>query len=133
MSNWAFDGDVLSSLKKLEGAIRTLASKPVIAVTETLTSETWLKERVYQQLFEIAALPSTATLTVEHGLSNFKLVEIKGMAESAGTYLPIPYSDTAAVGSQIEIFIDGTNINIVTGSDRSAYTAEILLRYTKGR
>lgn len=71
-------------------------------------------------------LPNTGTLSVAHGLTltaSVTGVRLYGVAtNAAGTsIIPLPYASPTAA-SNIELNADGTNINIITGSDRTAYT-----------
>lgn len=133
MSRWAFDGNVLSSLKKLEVALSALANRTVVSRFEKPTPETWVDSQVYQKLFTVLSLPNTTTLSIEHGLTSFDIVGIEAIARSGTDWLPLPYVDTSALGSQIEISVDTENINITTGSDRTSLSAQVLLKYSKGR
>lgn len=81
-------------------------------------------------------LPNTGTLTVAHGLtfnSSTTIVRLYGAANNAaGTALiPIPYSSPVLVNN-IELKADGTNVYIITGSDRTAYTkCNVVIEFLK--
>ncbi len=85
---------------------------------------------------DFGALPNAATKSVPHGLtftSTVRFINIYGAATD-GTIpegLPIPYSSATAVANNIELWVDGTNVNIATGVDYSSYTAYIILEYLK--
>ena len=72
------------------------------------------------------ALPNTAMATIPHFITctaATTFTRIYGVANNrAGTtYLPLPYSSTV-LANNIELSVDGTNVYITTGSNRTAYT-----------
>lgn len=92
---------------------------------------------VYRKTFNIGALPNTSTLSTPHDIvltDNLTFTRIYGVANdtAANTYLPLPYVSATAVANNIEVYVDATNINIVTGSNRTNYTTNyIVLEYIK--
>jgi len=83
--------------------------------------------QVLQKTINFGALPNAATKSVAHGIvnvnSSLTWVNITACAtDTTGlTGLNIPYASTTAVADNIEIFADATNVNIITGSNRSNY------------
>lgn len=100
---------------------------------EANTGLRWIDGNViYRETVGMGALPNNTSKSVAHGISNLRnFTHIWGIAISGTTGLPMPYADTAAVGSQIEIYAGSANVVVVTGSDRSAYTGYVVLEYTK--
>lgn len=92
--------------------------------------------QVFRKLINFGSLLNTAAKTAAHGLtidSNFTFTRIYGCAsDTAGSaYIPIPYASPTAANN-IEISIDGTNVTITTGSDRTAFTTTyVILEYIK--
>lgn len=82
---------------------------------------------VFRKVINFGALPNTATKSVPHGITvddNFTLVHLYASATKptvAYSAIPIPYA-SPTTADEIAINIDSTNINITTGSDRTAYT-----------
>jgi hypothetical protein len=79
-------------------------------------------------------LPNTATLSIPHNIictaaTNF--TRIYGAATQPSTsYIPLPFVSATDVAHNIEINVDTTNVNIVTGANYSAYTISyIILEY----
>lgn len=86
---------------------------------------------VFRKVLNFGSLPNTTTKSSAHGLtlnSTSTLVKLYGAAtNTAGTsFIPIPYA-SATAASVIELNADGTNINIVTGSDRTSYTKCVVI------
>lgn len=100
-------------------------------ISDTVTGQTWFtpgdanKFRYGSRtVIDFGALPNAATKSIAHGISvtnNTIFTYIGGAASIPGTtYIPLPYADTG--GSNVEINVDATNVNIITGVDFSAYT-----------
>lgn len=100
---------------------------------EANTGLRWIDGRViYRETVSIGALPNNTSKSVAHGIGNLRnFTQVWGIAISGTTSLPMPYADTAAVGNQIEIYATGTNVVVVTGTNRGAYTGYVVLEYTK--
>jgi len=90
---------------------------------------------VYRKVINFGALPgSSATISVPHGitialLSSFTVTRIYGastkMTNNLATmsFIPLPYSDPNAAANSIALYLDGTNVNITTGTKNwSAWT-----------
>ncbi len=88
---------------------------------------------IHRKTITISALPNSGAGTFAHKIVGLgAITRIWGICYDGTNYLPIPYADTAATGTQIEVYVDATNINIVTGTDRSGDSGYITLEYTKG-
>lgn len=79
------------------------------------------------------ALPNTATVSVPHNITCTTqtriFVKYAIAYDNTGTsWLPLPYASSVAA-NVIELNIDNTNINITTNSNRTAYTAIVVLDY----
>lgn len=103
------------------------------STAEAKTGLRWANgKNIFRKTIYISALPNSTSGTTAHGILRLNnIVKISGVATSGSSYLMIPYTDTAAMGTQIEVFVDATNITIVTGTDRSGDSAEVTLEYTK--
>ncbi len=82
--------------------------------------------QVIRKTFNFGALPNTATKTLAHGITctpTTTFTRIYGCAsDTTGlTYIPLPYVSTTGLANQIELFLDATNINVRTGSNRSNF------------
>lgn len=101
----------------------------------TSGSSTFLSSRpVFRKVLNMlptGTLPNAGTLSVAHGLtftSGTTGVKLYGAAtNTAGTsIIPLPYASPTA-GNNIELNADATNVNIITGSDRTAYTKCVVI------
>lgn len=90
---------------------------------------------VFRKVINFGALPNTATKSVAHGIAptaSYTFTRIYGCATTPSTsYIPLPYASPVLVDN-IELWADGTNVNVKTGSNRTAYTVTyIVLEYIK--
>lgn len=81
---------------------------------------------VYRRVVIFGALPNTALKSVAHGIAfgtTFSATRIYGAASDPVNfiYLPLPYASPTAANN-IELNVDATNVNITTGSNRTAFT-----------
>ena len=98
---------------------------------------TWIDGKpLYQKTVNCGALPNNTTKEIAHDISNIdKVINIKGIAinASANTYLNIPTItiNQSLVNYQIGMDVNNTYVRILTGIDRSSYSAYVTLQYTK--
>lgn len=91
--------------------------------------------QVFRTTVNFGVLPNNTTASVPHNIAitdAFTFTRIYGCASdvSGNTYIPLPYVD--AGGANIELYVDGTNVNIVTTSDRTNYTVcYVVVEYIK--
>ena len=88
---------------------------------------------IYQKTFNFGTLPNTNIKSVTHGILNLsKIISIQGFAfyNTSIIFISLPFSHPTT-NYNISINIDETNINVITGSDRSGWSGYITLCYTK--
>lgn len=91
---------------------------------------------VYRFVVDFGALPNTGSTSVAHGLtfdSNTRLTRAYGGSTdpTAVQFLPLPFS-SPTLANNVSLEVDGTNVTITTGSNRSSFTATtVVLEYTK--
>jgi hypothetical protein len=81
--------------------------------------------QILRQVYNFGALPATATKSVPHNIvcnATTTFTRIYGAAsDTTGfNYIQLPYASNTA-GASIQLNLDGTNINVTTGSDRSNF------------
>ncbi len=85
---------------------------------------------VLRKVVDCGALPNTGTKQVPHEIvvdANFTLIDLFGAATDPVGLTSIDLGHAAAPPFQVEIFLDATNVNIVTGSNRSNYTRSFII------
>lgn len=91
---------------------------------------------VYRLVINFGALPNTATKSIAHNIPittayTFTRIYATASDTTNRAYIPIPYASPTDA-NEIEINVDATNVNITTGSDRTAYTVcYVVLEYLK--
>lgn len=97
------------------------------------TEQTATFRQVFRKVVIFGALPNTSLKSVEHEIDineAFSFTRIYGTATDPLTpeAIPLPYAGT----NPIELNIDGTNVNVTTTSNRTAFTiTRIVLEYIK--
>lgn len=114
-----------------------IKNKPTIPVESYSTSEvdtgtTWIDDfTIYKKTVDIGELPDTDTKTVAHGITGFiMLIDVSGSFSDGTNSAPLPYSSPTTT-KNVQVYVDDTNISIVTGEDRSSYSGYVTLYYTK--
>jgi hypothetical protein len=84
---------------------------------------------VYRKAFYFGGLASGATKTIAHGLTGVTAyTNIYGtIITDVVDYRPLPYVNTSAVGNQISLLVDATNIIIVSGATAPNVTSGIVI------
>lgn len=91
-------------------------------------------DTVYRKLIDFGALPNNTIKLVASGIVGLKsVVSLTAIAtiSGGGTYLSLPYCHPSIASYNINIAYTSDSIQIMTGSDRSNYTAVAVLEYTK--
>lgn len=92
---------------------------------------------VFRKVINFGPLPDDAGfLTQPHGLTiknpnQYTFTRIYGTAndQTNRSYLPLPYASTS--GNDIELEVTATDVKITTTSNRSSYSAIVVLEYLK--
>lgn len=126
---WKWNGSIWDAVPATSGV-------DTLSTAETPTNKRWIDGRIiYRKVINVGALPNTATKSTAHGLpSGFMLTDITGVTWQGGTglHLPLPYTDPSVVSGGIALLTDSTNVNVVTGSNRTTFvTTYVVLEYVK--
>ena len=106
---------------------------PNPALTSASTTTPTMRQ-VIRKVINFGALPNAGTTDVAHGLTltdSYTFTRIYGAASdtTGHNYIPLPYSSPVLVDN-IELLVDGTNVTIITGSDRSNFDVTyVVLEY----
>lgn len=89
------------------------------------------QRQVFRKTINFGALPNAGTKSVAHGITfdaNSNVTRIYGAAtDPAGfTYIPLPYA-SPTLANNIELYADATNVNVITGSNRTNYTRSVII------
>ena len=113
---WFLDEELLSGKAFIPG-LNNLANQG--------TSQQF--RQILRKVVDFGVLPNAGTKIVPHGITidnNFTLIQLWAAATDpvAFTSIAIPFATPVALANNIAIFLDATNINIVTGVNRSNFT-----------
>lgn len=99
--------------------------------------------QVYRKVIDTGALLDTDTTRAAHGITllpetaigntTFIFTRIYGCATDPANriFLPLPFA-SPTLAENIKVFVDRTNINITTGSNRTAFTtSHVVVEYIK--
>ena len=114
---------------KLANGVKAIGN---YSTSEVATDFTWVDGKtIYRKTVNIGNLPNTTTKSVAHGITTIQnVIRLYGFAKTGSIYVPLPFVSNILT-SQITININGANIDVITGSDRSAFTGYIIIEYTK--
>lgn len=108
---------------------------PNFDTEEHLTGAKWVDGKdVYRKTVDTGALPNTALKTVAHGITGFDtIVALYGRCDNGSAMFPLPFTSAVSLASMVEIAWagDGINLNLRTGNDRTTFTGDITVEYTK--
>lgn len=89
---------------------------------------------VFRKVIDFGALPNAGVKSVAHGIgitpaTTFTRIYATANDLTAQSYIPIPYASNVA-NTNIELYVDATNVNIATASNYSSYTVTyVVLEY----
>lgn len=115
---------ILNRLDELEYKTKNTYS------TEEQVIGTWIDNKpLYRKTIDFGSLPNATYKEVAHNISNLNtIVNVYGSAiRSDKTSLPLPYTGS----NYIELYVNDTEVNITTASDRSLFNGYVTLEYTK--
>lgn len=97
---------------------------PMIAGIEYRTIERWKGKPVYTMLVDCGYLPNASTKDTRYSSG--------GVVDEPLEWYGVYADEQVAVGnSSFEVLVTSTVVRIVTKSDKSAFTAQIAVKYTK--
>ena len=125
----------VSALETSVSALETEVSElypNVYSETETPVGK-WKNETLYRKLVPTGALPSIGSGDIASGLTNITIHNLYGCVSSTTRAFNIQKSAAQAVSDGIELTYDYelNVIRISVGTDRSSYSGDIVIEYTK--
>jgi hypothetical protein len=102
--------------------------------TDEIAIGTWIDgSTIYRKVILVDALPNNTTKAVDTGIDNIAIMlNLRGMANNGQYFSPIPYvatNDTNVFA--ITYRADTNKVRITTASDKSEYSAYVVMEYTK--
>lgn len=107
---------------------------PDYSFSEQANGRLWVDgSNIYQKTIDLKKLPIATTGLVPHNIEGLAyVVELQGAAvDPSGPYfIRLPHVDATDLSYGIGTYVDGTNIQITTGIDRSSFHGYCTLIYT---
>ena len=100
---------------------------------EFFTGEYWTDGKpIMGKVVDIGALPDTTTKTLNHGIANIdNIITYSGrFARGDGYVLILPFVSLSPQNC-VMLTVNTTSVELNAGSDRSAYSGSVLVKYTK--
>lgn len=100
--------------------------------TSEIRIGTWVDGKpLYRTVVNFGALPNSSAKNAVFATTDKNITKIYGIARSSTNNLPLPFVVQDAPTNSIGINCGNGNIWVQTGSDRSSYSAYIIIEYTK--
>lgn len=101
--------------------------------SEALTGDTWINGKaIYRKTIDIGNLPNSTVKNVAHGITGItSMIKLYGWAVTGTVFVPLPFISATSVAAAMAINLNGGNIDITTGLDRTAFTGYVTIEYTK--
>lgn len=112
-------------------------TRNMIYLTEEVdTGKVWINSKpIYRKVVNCGTVPNSTSKTVNHDIANVEMVVgVGGVAfyPTSKISLPLPYVGTISnQPDKIAVWVDSTKIYLGTHQDMSAYTAYVVIEYTK--
>jgi hypothetical protein len=141
--------DFISKRERLTASLLNIKEIASYQKVEQMNGQQWfnttspssaIARYSFRKCFDMTALNGAdiapgATFSTAHGITGLTIpTRIFGTATTKTTvkYLPLPYSSATVITKNIEIWADGTNVNITNGATQLALTQVwITLEYVK--
>ena len=114
----------------LYDSITTVTGQQFYPTYSTQSASSSNFRSVLRLVVDTGTLPNAGTSTTAHGITfgtTLTATRIYGAATDPGNeWIPLPYASPTA-NKNIEIYLDSTNINIITGIDRTNFTRSFVV------
>ena len=103
--------------------------------TDEIRIGTWIDNKpLYRKTYTVNALGNANAIYVPLGFSNYQTHNLYGIATNGSLYIPINNSEpiagnTHSIGAMVDR--NSNSILIITATNKTSYSAEITIEYTK--
>lgn len=110
--------------------IQNIKDAEVYSTSEVKTNKVWIDGKpIYRKAFYVNRFPNNNSITIEHGLNNFNIVSLDGIATN-GSDLWLNASSGSQSG-RMTITSNATTLFVYASSDRSNLYGYIIIEYIK--
>ena len=122
-------GGLVKDVNDLETEVSSFDPN-VYSTTETKIGK-WGNEDLYRKCLFGVQLPNKTSRVYDFSLSNVTVRRAYGMAHEPGYDMVIPNA-AGNTSNVVEVFyVSNQGLTVITGTDRSTQTADLILEYTK--
>lgn len=124
-------------IEEAHNLIDEIINGEIYSMNETKTNKVWINgKQIYRKVINTSALPNASNKSIPHNITNLETItSLEGTAynPTANITYTLPHVHPNDVTYQVGLYINGANIIISTGIDRSAFTQSyVIIEYTKG-
>lgn len=124
----------ISALDTRLTTVEETIEEGIVYQTEEQVIGKWYNGKpLYRKIYEVASLPNNAGMNIPYNISDLEdVVKLSGLATNTAktVFFPIPFYRTDD-NLGIVMYGTGTNIVVITGTDRTELSAYIEIEYTK--
>ena len=124
--------DVVISINEVNDIATNNAKDNIYSLQETETSKIWIDgKRIYRKVFFVPSLPNAGSLYIDTNISNIDFIfSVYGIASTnVSLNTARPEESTLEISAWYER--QTNQIRIVTGNDRTGFSAYVIIEYTK--
>lgn len=111
-------------------AVETVTGQRFLPTFGTQEASNATYRSVLRKVIDTGALPNATSKSVAHGITlntSFSVTRIYGAATNpTNSFIPIPFA-SPVLANNISLEMNGTDIVIITGSDRTTYTRSFVI------
>jgi hypothetical protein len=119
----------------LYNAVETITGQQFLPIFTTQGGSNVNYRGVFRKVIDFGALPNAASKSVAHGIpigASYSITRLYGASTQPNTsFIPLPFA-SPVLNQNISLTMNGTNIIITTGINRTAYTRTyVIIEYIK--
>ena len=103
---------------------------------EKLTGKFWIDGKpIYRKVIDCGVMPNATSKTTAHNISNLgTVVTLYGVGTTTASNnarVPLPRGSSGGATDGVDLYVDVANVTIRVAVNYTAYTAYVILEYTK--
>ena len=93
----------------------------------------WINGKpLYRKVIDFGSMPNNTSKDVAHGITNLsRIITFNAIMSNNSTNFPIPIAQPSNTSLTAYAYVTNTNVHIETTTNRSSYTAFVILEYIK--
>jgi hypothetical protein len=116
-------------------AVETITGQQFLPTFSNSTASNVNYRSVFRKVIDFGVLPNTGTKSVAHNIPITSLFSVTklyaGATDPGNLWIQLPYA-SPVLANNIELNADATNVNVITGSNRTNFTrCFVIIEYIK--